>query len=61
MNSYSLVDTLQSIRDVSDFCVQWPKIRDHFFDLKPSSDPTHKEVVEWLAKLADKVCLDEAN
>ena len=46
------------IRDLGDFCLQWPTIRSQISDeiiIKNVNSTEMSELVTWLFKLADKV------
>jgi hypothetical protein len=53
---------VESIRDLSDFCQKWVKIRrltDNIESLEGELSREEIEVVKWLVLLADRVCLSE--
>lgn len=56
-----LRDRLVSLRDLSDFCVEWPDIRRSVINAKDRcEDPGAAAALSWLIPLADKVCSREA-
>lgn len=53
------IPELDNIRDLSDFCLNWPILRKHFLSKNASLDqwdPDKREVLSWLICLADKTC-----
>lgn len=51
---------MKKIRDLSDFCTQWPDLRNLVatgqLDEAGMADETRR-TIEWLTVLADKVCV----
>ena len=48
-----------SIRDLSDFCEHWPSLRPYVVEPEATGavlTERHREVLEWLVLLADRVC-----
>jgi len=52
-------EVLESVRDVSDFCLKWSALRSGLGNLEGVLDHDQVGTVKWLMKLADKVCVDE--
>lgn len=51
-----------NIRDLSDFCEQWPKLKmlaEVEINAAENLSPETKKILHWLSLLADKVCLSE--
>lgn len=57
-------DTSLEIRDLSDFCLRWPELRNIVQASErngfAADDPALRVVLRWLCLLADRVCQDEA-
>lgn len=56
--SKDALETLESLRDIGDFCIAWPQLRPFVSAerIGASDLPEDgKEVVRWLCLLADKV------
>ena len=53
----------REIRDLSDFCLQWPDLREIVLSRERegfgTDDPDLRMVLLWLRLLADRVCCDE--
>ena len=55
---------ISDIRDLAEFCEEWPGIRDRVSDISVAedvNDPEVREIVWWLTRLADKVFMDFAD
>lgn len=56
-------DSAPEIRDLSDFCLQWPALREIVLIREQegfaAEQPELRLVLRWLRLLADRVCCDE--
>jgi len=50
---------LEKTRDLSDFCLNWPHLRHVLTDPDRKEHASSAELIQWLVRLADTVCLDE--
>lgn len=54
------IEILDDLRDISDFCTQWPQLKpvleQELDDVELSNELT--KMITWLSTLADRVCVD---
>jgi hypothetical protein len=55
-------EKFENVRDLSEFCQKWPRLRPIVSDIETTEEISSEEVreiVKWLVLLADRVCFRE--
>jgi len=56
----SASEILPSLRDISDFCIHWPQLRNVPLNGLSGVNQEQQATIDWLVRLANHVCIDTA-